>query len=97
MVIDLANKPARGDEAAVTAAAERECGRLVWDEDSKRYYLVHPAISTPFVVSIHSSPAWSRIEYTLDTARTPAESRPPSCDGAGSGFLENEHRGRGAH
>lgn len=62
MVIELANKSNRADADQVVAAAERECGRLVWDEDSRKYYLVHPAISTPFVVSIHSSPAWSRVE-----------------------------------
>jgi len=37
MVIDLANNPTpRADVESVMAAAERECGRLVWDEDTKK-------------------------------------------------------------
>jgi len=37
MVIDLANNPTqRSDVESVMAAAERECGRLVWDEDTKK-------------------------------------------------------------
>ncbi|EKD18566.1 uncharacterized protein L3040_007414 [Drepanopeziza brunnea f. sp. 'multigermtubi'] len=88
MVIELANKPNRADSEQVIAAAERECGRLVWDEDSGKYYLVHPAISTPFVVSIHSSPAWSRVEYTLEHAELPHDIVRLVRDGSGSGFLE---------
>ncbi len=88
MVIDLANKPGRGDGEQIVAAAERECGRLVWDEDSGKYYLVHPAISTPFVVSISSSPAWSRVEYTLEHAELPRNLVRLVRDGAGAGFLE---------
>lgn len=89
MVIELANKSTnRADGEQVIAAAERECGRLVWDEDSKKYYLVHPAIPTPFVVSIHSSPAWSRVEYTLEHAELPHNIVRLVRDGSGSGFLE---------
>lgn len=88
MALDLANKPSRGDEAQVIAAAERECGRLVWDEDSKRYYLVHPAMSTPFVVTINSSPAWSRVEYILEHPELPHNLVRLVRDGAGSGFLD---------
>ncbi|KAH9209420.1 hypothetical protein DL95DRAFT_25956 [Leptodontidium sp. 2 PMI_412] len=88
MVIDLANKSNRADSEQVIAAAERECGRLVWDEDSRKYYLVHPAISTPFVVSIHSSPAWSRVEYTLEHAELPHNIVRLVRDGSGSGYLE---------
>lgn len=88
MVIDVVNKSARADSEQVIAAAERECGRLVWDEDSGKYYLVHPAISTPFVVSISSSPAWSKVEYTLEHAELPRNVVRLIRDGAGSGFLE---------
>lgn len=88
MVIEMANKPNRADQESIQEAAERECGRLVWDEDSKRYYLVHPAIATPFRVTIHSSPAWSRVEYTLEHAELPRNIVRLVRDGAGSGFLE---------
>ena len=91
MVIELANKPAnqqRQDTEAVIQAAERECGRLVWDEDSKRYYLVHPALPTPFVVSISSSPAWSKVEYVLEHESLPRNIVRLVRDGAGGGFLE---------
>lgn len=88
MVIELANKPNRQDQESIQEAAERECGRLVWDEDSKRYYLVHPGIGTPFCVSIHSSPAWSRVEYTLEHAELPRNLVRLVRDGAGAGFLE---------
>lgn len=88
MVIELANKSNRADADQVIAAAERECGRLVWDEDSGKYYLVHPAIPTPFVVSIHSSPAWSRVEYTLEHFELPHNIVRLVRDGSGSGYLE---------
>ena len=88
MVIEMANKPNRQDQESIREAAERECGRLVWDEDSKRYYLVHTAIATPFSVSIHASPAWSRVEYTLEHAESPRNLVRLVRDGAGSGFVE---------
>ncbi|PBP25915.1 acetylserotonin methytransferase-like protein [Diplocarpon rosae] len=88
MVIELANKSTRADSEQVIAAAERECGRLVWDEDSGKYYLVHPAIPTPFVVSIHSSPAWSRVEYTLEHFELPHNIARLVRDGSGFGSLE---------
>ena len=88
MVIEMANRPNRQDQESIQEAAERECGRLVWDEDSKRYYLVHPALGTPFRVSIHSSPAWSRVEYTLEHSELPRNIVRLVRDGAGSGFLE---------
>ncbi|KAH8813279.1 hypothetical protein F5884DRAFT_332140 [Xylogone sp. PMI_703] len=88
VVLDLANKPGRADQAQVIAAAERECGRLVWDEDSKRYYLVHPATSNPFVVTINSSPAWSRVEYVLEHPELPHNLVRLVRDGAGSGYLD---------
>lgn len=88
MVIALADRPGRADAESIVIAAEREVGRLVWDEDSGKYYLVHPAISTPFVVSISSAPAWSRVEYTLEHAELPRNLVRLVRDGAGSGFLE---------
>jgi hypothetical protein len=88
MALDVATKDNRADQDQVIAAAERECGRLVWDEDSQKYYLVHPAIPTPFVVAIASSPAWSRVEYTLEHPELPHNLIRLVRDGAGGGFLE---------
>ncbi|KAE8451349.1 hypothetical protein EG329_003978 [Mollisiaceae sp. DMI_Dod_QoI] len=88
LVIDLANKPPRADAEQVIASAERECGRLVWDEDSGKYYLVHPAMATPFIVSISSSPAWSKVEYTLEHPELPRNIVRLVRDGAGAGYLE---------
>ncbi|TVY46543.1 hypothetical protein LOCC1_G003336 [Lachnellula occidentalis] len=88
MAIDMASKPHRPDSASVIAVAERECGRLVWDEDSQKYYLVHPALSTPFVITISSSPAWSRVEYTLEHPELAHNIVRLVRDGAGTGMLE---------
>lgn len=88
-VIDLANNPTpRADIEQIVALAEYECGRLVWDEDSKKYYLVHPAVSTPFVISISSSPAWSKVEYVLEHEQLPRNLVRLVRDGAGSGLME---------
>lgn len=88
MAIDLANKLNHADEDSIIAAAEREIGRLVWDEDSKKTYLVHSASSSPFVVCIKSSPAWSRIEYTLEHPELPHNLVKLVRDGVGGGSLE---------
>lgn len=88
LAVEMASKPHRADSLSIIAAAERECGRLVWDEDSQKYYLVHPALSTPFVISINSSPAWSRVEYTLEHPELPHNIVRLVRDGAGTGFLE---------
>jgi len=90
MVIDLAAKANRQgqDAEAIVAAAEKECGRLVWDDDTKMYYLVHPASAMPFKVQITSSPAWSRVEYTLEHPELPRNMVKLTRDGAGGGFLE---------
>lgn len=94
MAIELATKAARQpystpqDSEAVIEAAERECGRLVWDYDSKKYYLVHPSLSTPFYISIHTSPAWSRSEYTLEHPELPRNLIRLVRDGSGGGFME---------
>lgn len=88
MAMDLASKPNPPDEDIIVEAAERECGRLVWDDDSKQYYLVHPAMSTPFKFVISSSPAWSRVEYTLEHPELPLNLVKLTRDGSGGGFLE---------
>lgn len=89
LVIDLANNTnPRADIEQVIASAEHECGRLVWDEDSKKYYLVHPAVSTPFVITISSSPAWSKVEYVLEHEQLPRNMVRLVRDGAGSGLME---------
>lgn len=87
LVIELANSP-RLDSDQVILSAERECGRLVWDEDSQKYYLVHPSLSTPFIVSIHSSPAYSRVSYTLEHPELPRNLVRLVRDGTGMGWLE---------
>jgi hypothetical protein len=87
MAIDLASKP-NGDGEAIIEAAERECGRLVWDDDSAHYYLVHPAISTPFIVNITSSPAWSRVEYTLEHPELPRNIVTLTREGGSGGYLQ---------
>ena len=88
-VIELENNPnPRADIDQVIASAEHECGRLVWDEDSKKYYLVHPAVSTPFVITISSSPAWSKVEYVLEHEQLPRNMVRLVRDGAGSGLME---------
>jgi hypothetical protein len=87
MALELSAKP-NADIATITAAAERECARLVWDEDSKTYYLVHPGMPTPFSIQIESSPAWSRVEYTLEHPELRNNLVKLTRDGAGGGFLE---------
>lgn len=75
------------DMAAVTAA-ERECARLVWDEDSNNYFLVHPAVATPFCITIERSPAWSRTEYTIEHVESPQHLGRLTRDGTGEGWME---------
>ncbi|KAH7001178.1 hypothetical protein EDB80DRAFT_85769 [Ilyonectria destructans] len=72
----------------VVMMAERECARLVWDEDSSNHFLVHPALATPFCVTIERSPAWSRVEYTLEHHESPQHLAKLTRDGTGSGWLE---------
>ncbi|KAF4616248.1 hypothetical protein G7Y89_g15158 [Cudoniella acicularis] len=88
MALNVASNPTRGDALSIIAAAERECARLVFDSDSSKYYLVHPALNHPFVVSISSSPAWSRVEYTLEHPELPRNVVKLTRDGAGMGWLE---------
>lgn len=78
----------RADDPVTVAAAERECARLVWDDDSASHYLVHPALATPFCVTVEHSPAWSRVEYTLEHHESPQHLAKLTRDGTGSGWLE---------
>jgi len=87
MALDLSAK-ANADKPAIMAAAEHECARLVWDHDTEQYYLVHPAMSTPFRITIESSPAWSRVEYILEHPQLPQNLAKLTRDGSGGGFLE---------
>ncbi|KAK5630598.1 hypothetical protein RRF57_006313 [Xylaria bambusicola] len=77
----------RYDVAAV-AAAERECARLVWDEDSANYFLAHPAVATPFCITVERSPAWSRTEYTIEHIESPQHLGRLTRDGTGEGWME---------
>ena len=76
-----------GDIQAVMTA-ERECARLVWDEDSQNYFLVHPALATPFCVTVERNPAWSRTEYAIEHIDSPQHLARLTRDGTGEGWLE---------
>ncbi|EGX90170.1 hypothetical protein CCM_06589 [Cordyceps militaris CM01] len=79
----------RAGEPALVAMAERECARLVWDDDSARHYLVHPALAAPFCVTVDRCPAWSRVAYTLEHHESPRPLAKLTRDGgAGAGWLE---------
>ncbi|KAI6784661.1 uncharacterized protein J7T54_006707 [Emericellopsis cladophorae] len=82
MALEKANDP------QAQMMAERECGRLVWDDDSDSYFLVHPALATPFCVTIERSPAWSRVEYTLEHHESPKHLAKLTRDGTGGGWIE---------
>ncbi|KAJ4266046.1 hypothetical protein NW762_004019 [Fusarium torreyae] len=78
----------RSQDPSSVMLAERECGRLVWDEDSSHHFLVHPALATPFCVTIERSPSWSRVEYTLEHNESPQHLAKLTRDGTGAGWLE---------
>lgn len=78
----------RPADAAAVAAAERECARLVWDGDSGNYFLVHPALATPFCVTVERSPAWSRTEYTVEHIESAQPLARLTRDGTGEGWME---------
>jgi hypothetical protein len=88
MALDMVAKNNNPSEDSARAAAEFECGRLVWDNDTEKYYLVHQSMSTPFCVTIASSPAWSRVEYTLEHPELPHNMVKLTRDGSGGGYLE---------
>lgn len=87
MALDLSAK-VNSDKQAIMAAAEHESARLVWDHDAQQYYLVHPAMSTPFRITIESRPVWSRVDYTLEHPQLPQNLARLTRDGSGGGFLE---------
>lgn len=74
--------------AAACAMAERECARLVWDDDSGNHFLVHPALAMPFCVTVERNPTWSRTEYTLEHIESPRHLARLTKDGTGTGWLE---------
>ncbi|KAH8173860.1 acetylserotonin methytransferase-like protein [Sarocladium implicatum] len=78
----------RSEAPAAVQMAENECGRLVWDDDTSTYFLVHSALQKPFFVSIERSPAWSRTEYTLEHTESPQHLAKLTRDGSGGGWLE---------
>lgn len=78
----------RPDDAATVARAENECARLVWDSDSRNYFLVHPALAMPFCVTVERNPAWSRTEYTVEHLESPQHIARLTRDGTGCGWLE---------
>ncbi|KAJ4385887.1 hypothetical protein N0V85_008011 [Neurospora sp. IMI 360204] len=75
-------------DAATVAAAENECGRLVWDSDSGNHYLVHPALAMPFCITVERNAAYSRTEYTLEHIESPNHLGRLTRDGTGQGWLE---------
>lgn len=78
----------KANDAGAVIMAERECARLVWDEDSASNYLVHPALAAPFCVTVQRCPAWSRVEYTLEHHESPRHLAKLTRDGTGAGWLE---------
>ncbi|EWY95010.1 hypothetical protein FOYG_04145 [Fusarium oxysporum NRRL 32931] len=78
----------RAQDLQSVMLAERECARLVWDEDSSHHFLVHPSLATPFCVTIERSPSWSRVEYTLEHNESPQHLAKLTRDGTGGGWLE---------
>ncbi|KAF4592281.1 acetylserotonin methytransferase-like protein [Ophiocordyceps camponoti-floridani] len=69
-------------------AADKERARLVWDDDSAVYFLVHPALAHPFSVAVERSPAYSRTHYTLEHRECPGFLARLTRDGTGGGWLE---------
>lgn len=86
MAIEFVKKS--GDELTLEEAVNFECGRLVWDDDTSKYYLTHPALHTPFVVSISEAKAWCRTEYTLEHPELPRNIVKLVRTGSGGGYLE---------
>lgn len=77
----------RAHDPAAVATAENECGRLVWDDDAATHFLVHPALATPFRVTVESFPAYSYTEYTLEHHESPKHLAKLTRDGAGGGWI----------
>lgn len=88
MVNNMSSTRNSGGDGSFLAAAEKECGKLMWDHDAQKYVLLHPSMQTPFTVAITSSPAWSRTEVTLEHQLLPRNLVRLVQDGTGAGFLE---------
>ncbi|RKF59264.1 putative acetylserotonin methytransferase-like protein [Erysiphe neolycopersici] len=87
--IQLATRISKRDTHEVAAAAlEKECGRLVWEVDSGSYFLCHPAMRTPFLISITTTPDSSTIKYMLEHTEFQRDVVTLVRDAAGDGFLE---------
>ncbi|POS82554.1 hypothetical protein EPUL_005384 [Erysiphe pulchra] len=87
--IQLATRISKRDSYEVAAAAlEMECGRLVWEGDSGSYFLCHPAMRTPFLISITTTPDSSSIKYMLEHTEFQRDIVTLVRDAAGGGFLE---------
>ncbi|CAK7198553.1 hypothetical protein SEUCBS139899_001216 [Sporothrix eucalyptigena] len=78
----------RPNDVAMVATAERECARLVWDDDTATFFLVHPVLALPFAVTIERSTTWSRTAYTLEHRESPQHLARLTRDGTGAGYLE---------
>ena len=78
----------RSNDMAMVMTAERECARLVWDDDTNQFFLVHPALALPFCVTIERSTTWSRTAYTLEHLESPQHLARLTRDGTGAGYLE---------
>ncbi|EPE08647.1 acetylserotonin methytransferase-like protein [Ophiostoma piceae UAMH 11346] len=78
----------RSSDMAMVMTAERECARLVWDDDTNQFFLVHPALALPFCVTIERSTTWSRTAYTLEHLESPQHLARLTRDGTGAGYLE---------
>jgi hypothetical protein len=78
----------KADDPASVLAAENECARLVWDEDSATHFLVHNALAKPFCVTVERNTAYSRVEYTLEHNESPKHIAKLTRDGTGGGWVE---------
>ncbi|KAL2211393.1 hypothetical protein CC79DRAFT_1328769 [Sarocladium strictum] len=78
----------RAEAPAAIEMAENESARLVWDDDTSTYFFVHQALQKPFFIHVERSPAWSRVEYTLEHTESPQHLAKLTRDGAGGGWLE---------
>lgn len=77
----------RPEDEVTVLTAERECARLVWDQDSQANYLVHPTMATPFRISIERHAAQCRTEYVLEHIESPRHLARLVRDGTGGGFI----------
>lgn len=78
----------KADDPASVMAAENECARLVWDEDTATHFLVHNALAKPFCITVDRNPAYSRTEYTLEHNESPKHIAKLTRDGTGGGWIE---------